>query len=219
MSPEYLDFFTKFSIAVLGAGTALILNRFVKIQDDKKKYKDIRTLIISDLKKQKLSIGALLDDIHNILPYFMKIMSNDVPPEEMYHQFMMVYGIQTDTFKSQTRMDFFKSFNDDDFHKLMNIYNSIKLLETVNLLAMKNDFLKEYNKLVGKTLEEIDDIQYSHVEYLNQTDVEKLLGYINGITLTSQRIDEFIISTESNYKSKYEIAKEKFKIPFKRISN
>ena len=135
--------------AFLGAIIALGLNRAIKVYDDNRKFRDIRNLIISDLKKQIRPLQLLLKNIDSLLPYFDNFFVRPLTQEEMKHSFTHNYGFQTDTFKSHSRMEFFKSFKEEDFQQLMNIYNSIKIFETVNLFKNKEVFHKEYNNYLN----------------------------------------------------------------------
>ena len=208
MTPGYIDFISKLSIAVLGAGIALILNRFVKIIDERSKQKDIRKLIVSDLDRQLNSLRILKGDILTIIPLFNVFENNPLKKGPHDYLIHLNSGFQTDTFKSQTRLDFFKSFKEDDFQLLMFIYNSIKIFESIDLEKTKTNLISEYVKY---DREHTDGKSEFLFRKFCQNEVSLMEGYLLGIDDTICKIYELNLNTESNYFSSMDKIKKIFK--------
>ncbi|GGK80647.1 hypothetical protein GCM10011405_30510 [Rufibacter glacialis] len=110
--------------------------------------------------------------------------------------FTLNRGLQTDTFKSQTRMDFFKSFDEDDFHILMEIYFAIRILENVNPLNLKNALIQKHAEMVKEGKEPWIIENYVGGEF------NMLRGYETGASKATSQINQLIENAASKYNNK-----------------
>jgi len=223
MTSDNNDLLVKIFIGFIGATIALILNRLLKYIDDSRRYKKIRELIVSDLRIQLHSLSILAGDLYTLLPLF-QIFDEDYTPkgQRNLYRITLNVGLQTDTFKSQTRLDFFKAFNESDFQDLMFIYSSIKTFEQIDLLKIKDDFLNEYarydkDEIANENTPEKKDTHLeATVKSLCMSNKNKLYGYLEGINGTDQRINKLINDSLVNYDTYFDKLIFWIKLKFKK---
>lgn len=179
--------------AFIGALIALGLNRVLIYYDRLKKEEDIRKLIVSDLKKQKISLKLLKHDIEVFLPNFKFGYSKEMITLVVNH------NVNTDTIKSQTKMDIFKSFNDIDFHLIMSIYKNLKLCEEVNLFNYNQKMFNEINGIIKLTdgVDKEERMKMAITLYENERG--RLMSINKGIDATNRMIDAVIKNVETKY--------------------
>lgn len=180
----------KIVIGLIGAAVALGLNRFIVVYEKHQKNRNIRNLILSDLRAQKQLLKFLKEDIERFLPTMVYGYSSS---EKV--RFLANRNINTDVIKSQSRLDLFKAFKEFNFQRLMRIERNIKVCEEVNLFDLNKMMYYEGNKLI----KELDDKPnaLSNVQAFHENEQNRLRTVCVNIDDTIQMINKLIESAKT----------------------
>ncbi|WP_162051317.1 hypothetical protein [Pontibacter pamirensis] len=155
------------------------MKRVFDAYDKDRKNSDIRELIVSDLKKQKQGLLEMDNDIVATLPMVLDKSEGSKGSAESgdktttqypFSGYKMEKYVDTDIFKSHTRMEFFKAFHEEDFHLLSSIYRRIQLYEELNLIGL--------HEKISDKIQHYTDVVY---EIMKETDTETLLERLDRI--------------------------------------